>query len=105
MVILRHFDSGWATENVIVESIEWMNREITDFSPCVLIMDVYPSHRTKHVMATAEALDVELLFVPPGVTGRFQPMDRRIFGKLKARARADFTRRLWREGAELIDTR
>jgi hypothetical protein len=30
-------------------------------------------------------------------------MDRRIFGALKARARADFTRRLWQEGAELID--
>jgi hypothetical protein len=82
MVILRHSDSRWATENVIVEFIEWLNREIADFMPCVLIIDVYPSHRTKRVLVTAEALDVELLFVPAGGTGRFQPMDCPIFGEL-----------------------
>jgi hypothetical protein len=35
-----------------------------------------------------EANDVELFFVPVGATGRFQPMDRQIFGGLKARFRA-----------------
>jgi hypothetical protein len=52
------------------------------------------SHRTKPILATAEALDVELLFVPAGGTARFQPMDRQILGELKARGRADFIRRL-----------
>jgi hypothetical protein len=48
-------------------------------------MDVYTSHRTEHVLATAEAEDVELLPVPSGGTGRFQPMDRRIFSELTLR--------------------
>jgi hypothetical protein len=78
MVILRHSKSGRATENVIVEFSEWLHRETANYRPCVLIIDVYPSHRTERVLATAEAEDVELLFVPAGGTGRFKPIDRRI---------------------------
>jgi hypothetical protein len=103
MVILRHSGSGWATEGVIIESIEWLHREIANGNPCALVLDVYPSHRADRVIAIAEANDVELLFVPAGGTGRFQPMDRRIFGELKARPRAEFGKRLWREGSETID--
>jgi hypothetical protein len=66
-------------------------------------MHVYPRHRTERVLATAEANDVELLFVPAGGTGRFQPLDRRVFGELKSRARAEFGRRLGLAGGADID--
>jgi hypothetical protein len=103
MVIFRHSESRWATEKVTVELIEWLQREIADYRPCVFIMDVYPSHLTDRVLVATEAEDVRLLFVPTGGTGRFQQMDRRIFAELKARGRADFASRLWREGSETMD--
>jgi hypothetical protein len=102
-VCIHHTDSGWATEGLIVAYIEWLDREVADGHPCVLIVDVYPSHRTDLVFATAEANDVELLFVPEGGTGRFQPLDRRVFGELKSRARAEFVRRLRLAGGADID--
>jgi hypothetical protein len=97
-VFFQHTDSGWATENLIVAFVEWLHKDVAKGCACVLILDVYPSHRAEAVLAVAEADDVELLFVPAGATGRFQPMDRRVLGELKARARAEFTRRMWRTG-------
>jgi hypothetical protein len=42
--------------------------------------------------------NIELLLVPAGATGRFQPFDRCVFGELKARTRAEFGRQRWRAG-------
>jgi hypothetical protein len=83
--------------------IKWLHREIADYRAYVLIMDVYPSHWTDCVLATAEGDDAEVLFVPTRGTGRFQPVDCRIFGELKARAQGHFERRVWREGPETMD--
>lgn len=102
-VVVHHSTSGWATENIIIAYIGWLHRQVADGAPCVLILDVYPTHRTDRVFAAAQEDDVELLFVPAGGTGRFQPMDRRIFGELKARARAAFDRRRWLAGGNDID--
>jgi hypothetical protein len=57
-------ERGEATDNVFVSSIEWLTREIAQGHPCILILDVYPSHRTDLVVETTAANDVELLFVP-----------------------------------------
>jgi hypothetical protein len=94
-VFIKYTDNGWTTENLIVAYINWLHHEVAKDCPCVLISDIYPSHRTDLVVATAEANDLELLFVPAGATGKFQPLDRRTFGELKARARAEFARRIW----------
>jgi hypothetical protein len=80
---------AWTTENLISAYIEWLHHEVAKDCLCVLTLDTSPSHRTDLVVATAEANDVELLFIPAGATGRFEPLDRRIFGELKARARAE----------------
>jgi hypothetical protein len=96
--ILQHTDSGWATENLISNCIEWLHCDIDQGYPAALILDIYPTYRTDLVFQTATANDVELLFVPAGSTGRFEPMDRRIFGDLKARARGGFGRRRWLSG-------
>jgi lysophospholipase L1-like esterase len=97
-VILQHTDSGSATGNLSPSYIEWLHRDIAQGYPATLILDVYPTHRTDLVFQTVTANDVELLFVPAGATRRFQPMDRRIFGELKACARAEFGRRRWLSG-------
>jgi hypothetical protein len=55
-------------------------------------MDVYPTHRTELVKNHAANLQIELLFVPAGGTSKYQPLDARVFGELKSRARAAFLR-------------
>jgi hypothetical protein len=82
-------------EDLILASIEWLHREVAKGYPCVLILDVYPSRRTDLVFATAYANNVKLLFVPADGTGRFPLLDHRVFGKLKSRTRAEFSRGLW----------
>jgi hypothetical protein len=37
-------------------------------------------------------MDIELLYVPARGTGELRPLDRRIFGELKSRARMEFDR-------------
>jgi hypothetical protein len=56
------------------------------------IRDVGKAHRSVTVQGKAKELGIELLFVPGGGMSRFQPLDRRIFGELKSRARAAFQR-------------
>jgi hypothetical protein len=94
--ILRHSESGWNNESLMIEYLYWlhdqMNRE-----PCLLIMDLHMSHTSKAVFAAAAELDIEILLIPAGCTGDLQPLDRRIFGELKSRASRLFRR------AEIIE--
>jgi hypothetical protein len=41
-------------------------------------------------MSLSRELNIVIEFVAPGVTGKRQPLDRRIFGKLKFRPRRQF---------------
>jgi hypothetical protein len=72
--------------------LEWLHWEIAGGCPCVLILDVYPAHRTEIVVNAAGERDIELLFVPADGTSEYQPLDHRIFGELNSRARAEITR-------------
>jgi hypothetical protein len=108
-VIVRNTESEWVTENIVISYIEWLSHEIAHGTPCVLILDVYPTHRTDRVVEIeieiAIANHMELLFVPARGTGRFQPLDRRIVGELKARGRtrAELGRWTWRADGLDID--
>jgi hypothetical protein len=90
-VVFKFSDSGWTTEKLIIEYLDWLSDRI-GHDPCLLVMDVYPTHRTEAVKEHARMLDIELLFIPAGGTSLYQPLDARIFGELKARARSAFQR-------------
>jgi hypothetical protein len=64
-VIGQHSESGWATENVIVEFIESLHREVADCKPCALVLNIDPSHRTQCVIAAAKEIDVKFLSSRP----------------------------------------
>jgi SH3-like domain-containing protein len=83
-VVMRHSESGWATENLIMEYLQWIHDGPAEGEPCVLVLDVYPTHRTDKVQQLAEHLDIELLYVPSGGNGEYQLLDRRVFGELKS---------------------
>ena len=57
--------------------------------PICLLLDVFPAHTTERVRTTAENFNIELLYIPAGATGIYQPLDKRIFGELKSRARCE----------------
>jgi hypothetical protein len=84
--------SGWTTGDVMCEYLTYLREEPYPTGPLVVILDVYPAHRTDMVRATAYALGIELVFIPPGCTDRLQPLDRRVFGVLKVYARQPWRR-------------
>jgi transposase len=65
----------------------YLREEHYPTGPLVVILDVYPAHRTDAIRGMALALGIELVFIPPGCTDRLQPLDRRVFGVVKAYAR------------------
>jgi hypothetical protein len=78
-----HCKRGWCNEAIIEQYLLRLRRQIPDGEIC-LIWDQYRSHMTQSVTDMARRLDMSIVFVPKGATGRYQPLDRSIFGALKA---------------------
>jgi hypothetical protein len=72
---------------VATEYLIWL-RTLKPNSKLVLIWDVFSAHRDKKVKERATALKIRLIFIPPGMTDKLQPLDRWIFGNLKQRAKS-----------------
>ena len=85
-----HSPSGWTTETVMLHYLEVLHEHVNH--PCALVLDTYAAHRTASVRARAQELGIDLIFIPPGATDLYQPLDRKIFGCLKA-----YAKRLWRQ--------
>lgn len=88
-LIVSHQVNGWTDAAVAGEYLRWLRGRYGS-DELVLIWDVFISHRCDEVKTLAEELGIRLEFIPPGATGNCQPLDRRIFGNLKSRARARF---------------
>jgi hypothetical protein len=76
-------DSGWMEEGNMLRYLSWLSIAMNE-SPCALIMDSYSNHVTPIVRDKAVSLEIELVPVPSGRTGEFQPLDRTGFGPLKS---------------------
>lgn len=82
-----HSPTGWCNEPLMIAYLSWLRHQIT--APHIgLILDQYDAHNTLAVHQAAWAMGIELVFVPGGGTGKYQPLDRRTFGALKAMGRA-----------------
>jgi hypothetical protein len=77
-VIMKYPESGWPTNNLIVQDLHWLQTETADGCPCLLILDLHPVQRTEAVVFTAEECDTEFLFVLAGGTSECQLLDCRI---------------------------
>ena len=94
-VLRRHFASGsltidysrtgWSDRGVMTRYLAWL-RELAGNRLINVMWDVHASHRHADVRDWASAHSVGLTFIPAGQTGTWQPLDRRLFGSLKARA-------------------
>ncbi|OHS93796.1 hypothetical protein TRFO_13773 [Tritrichomonas foetus] len=87
----HHSESGWATTDIILKYLENLRKLFHDGKEIILLLDIYKSHIADECRLFAESLKIQLVYIPPGCTDILQPLDIRIFGILKGRAR-----RLWR---------
>ena len=77
--------TGWSTHEVMLRYLKWL-RNLVKNRPFFVLWDVHASHRHAKVIEWARRHNVGLSFIPAGQTGVWQPLDRRIFGSLKARS-------------------
>jgi hypothetical protein len=85
-------ESGWTTNDIMCRYFSILRGELFPSGPLLLILDSYSAHRSAGVRAVAQLWVITLVFIPPGCTDKLQPLDRRVFGVLKAHAR-----HLWRQ--------
>jgi len=87
-----HSPTGWTTSTVMVRYLHWL-RSIMDQShksigkTIHLVLDTYRAHLTDEVKNTADSLQIKLHYIPAGCTESLQPLDIKVFGALKAKAR------------------
>ncbi|KAH0803495.1 DDE superfamily endonuclease containing protein [Histomonas meleagridis] len=82
-----HSENGWTTEETFYEYLLFLRQHFNDEDPIHLLLDSYKAHKCQSIIDLAETLKIKLYFIPPGMTDEFQPLDRRVFGCLKATAR------------------
>lgn len=82
--------SGWADENCILKILEEIIKK-TKNENSLLLLDQYTSHMTPKVKKYAENNKIKLLYVPKGLTYKYQPLDVGVFGILKKKASKYYT--------------
>lgn len=78
-------NKGWADENCIILIMDEIST-ITKNEKSVLLMDQYGSHMTDKVKEYAKTKNIIILYVPVGMTSKYQPLDVSINGILKCKA-------------------
>lgn len=76
---------GWADEDCIILILKQIS-SITKNDNSLLLMDQYRSHKTKKVTEYAKSKNITILYIPVGLTGKYQPLDVSINGILKSKA-------------------
>ena len=87
-ILLTKNTNGWTNEEVMIEYLDYFKKNIAGEGDCALVLDCLAAHRTPAVLNKAAELRINLIFVPANGTGYYQPLDRRIFGILKAKLRS-----------------
>lgn len=82
--------SGWTNEAAMLVYLQKLRDHVG--RECALVLDTYAAHRCDSVKAKAAELGIELVFIPPGCTDECQPLDRKVFGVLKA-----YAKQMWRK--------
>jgi hypothetical protein len=79
-------------QEIFAQYLHHLRQQVPNGEKIFLICGVHALHRTDTVKQLAVALNINLLYIPPGATDRLQPLDRMVFGALKSEARRLFRR-------------
>jgi hypothetical protein len=88
-LVFTHQESGWTNQTVATDYLKWLSDRVKGQKLC-LLWDCFSAHRDEEVREQARESQIALEFVPGGMTDEWQPLDLRIFGSLKQRAKAMF---------------
>jgi hypothetical protein len=97
-LIRNHSESGWSTTATFKRYVDWLSRQyctahpgvITPERPIELILDCYSVYRSAEIKQYAAELGIRPWFIPAGHTDELQPLDRAVFGAIKAMFRRKF---------------
>ena len=86
---MEHSESGWATTEVAGRYLKWLHKW-NGGDHKYLLWDLYSSHRCPEIKEYSRKKEVTLEYIPAGLTGQWQPLDCKIFGELKQKAKQRF---------------
>lgn len=90
-IIGTYSNNGWVN-NGIMKIILTNIYNITKGKKCALLLDQYPAHNNDFIVDEANKLNINLIYIPKGMTSKLQPLDISINGILKERAK-----KLWKQ--------
>jgi hypothetical protein len=97
-LVTDHSGSGWTTIETFKHYLAWLAKfyegQIPAGRQLHLILDLYSVHRSQEIKEYGKELGIRLWFIPAGFTDRLQPLDRAVFGAMKAMFRHLFERAL-----------
>ena len=88
-----HSSNGWETKDTFKNYLH----QISDYhqnQPLHLLLDLHQSHRGDTIKETADSLNITLHYIPAGQTDKYQPLDRKCFGSLKAIGKQQFRKKI-----------
>ncbi len=74
-IVSLHTPSGWTNEDSMIEYMKSVILFYTKGKNCALLLDSYKAHWTQKAKDFAKANNIQLIQIPEGRTGEFQPPD------------------------------
>jgi hypothetical protein len=99
LVALNHPPGVWSvtsptrcsTSDVVCNYQRLLRQHLYPTGPLIVLLDTFAAHRAMITKAVAEEWGIDLISIPPGCIDALQPLNRRVFGILKA-----YALQLWR---------
>jgi hypothetical protein len=86
-----HSSSRWLTADKTIRYLGWLRESLDDRHGMRridhILMDIYPAHITESVRLQARLLGFNVYVMPSGLTDKYRPLDRSLFGCMKSTAR------------------
>ena len=90
-IIGTYTNNGWADDECIIMILDQI-ASITNKEKSLLLMDQYGSHMTHKVKNHAKNKNINIIYVPVGMTDKYQPLDIQINGILKCKASKSYSK-------------
>lgn len=89
--------TSWNTSEIMVKIIKeiikpYLLRGVNQY-PGAMILDTVGIHTTDDIAIAAAEINLELIWVPEGLSGTRQPLDVGVFGPMKSQIRADWRKK------------
>lgn len=89
-IIGTHSNNGWINNGIMKIALQQIYK-VTNGQKSILLLDQFTVHTSEFIINIAKEYNIELIYVPKGMTAIFQPLDVSINGILKQKAK-----KLWR---------